>query len=200
MPLLPLVAHDHHRLSSRSPGAGLILDRTERILESSWVADSRRRQLMSVLEPPEAVKSEPIASGWKRLTYLAMAGGAFTLTLVGLVVPGVPTVPFLLATSFYLARSSPRLDGMLRDAAFFGPILREWESQSGLSVTSKAKLIALTATIVIVTVLIAPLTPLALGVILLFSSLSVLGIASMPALTSEAHGVGGQTLLTLPAL
>ena len=68
--------------------------------------------------------------------------------------------------------------------------------------TSKAKLITLTATIVIVTVLIAPLTPLALGVILLFSSLSVLGIASMPGLANGAHaavGVEGQTLLTHPA-
>ena len=76
-----------------------------------------------------------------------MAGGAFTLTLVGLVVPGVPSVPFLLATSYYLARSSPRLNERLRRTAFFGPILQEWEGHDALSLTSKGKLIGLTATI-----------------------------------------------------
>ena len=34
------------------------------------------------------------------LMYMALAGGAFSITLVGLVVPGIPTVPILLATSF----------------------------------------------------------------------------------------------------
>ena len=95
------------------------------------------------------------------------------MTLVGLVVPGVPTVPFLLATSYYLARSSPRLNERLRRTAFFGPILQEWEGHAALGLASKGKLIGLTATIVVVTVVLAPLTPLALSVILLISSLSV---------------------------
>ncbi len=132
-----------------------------------------------------------------------MAGGAFTLTLVGLVVPGVPTVPFLLATSYYLARSSPALNERLRRTALFGPILREWEGHGALSLASKGKLIGLTATIVVVTVVLAPLTPLALSVILLVSSLSVYGVARMPGLTGDGQTevpVGGRTLLPLPAL
>ena len=75
---------------------------------------------------------------------------------------GVPTVPFLLATSYYLARSSPGLNERLRRTAFFGPILREWEGHRALSLASKGKLIGLTATTVVVTVVLAPLTPLAL--------------------------------------
>ena len=131
-----------------------------------------------------------------------MAGGAFTMTLVGLVVPGVPTVPFLLATSYYLARSSPRLNERLRRTAFFGPILQEWEGHGALSLASKGKLIGLTATIVVVTVVLAPLTPLALSVILLISSLSVYGVARMPGLAEDAQtdvSVGGRTVLPLPA-
>jgi len=132
-----------------------------------------------------------------------MAGGAFTMTLVGLVVPGVPTVPFLLATSYYLARSSPALNERLRRTAFFGPILREWEGHGALSLTSKGKLIGLTATIVVVTVVLAPLTPLALSVILLISSLSVYGITRMPALAEDEQARAcaevGMTL-PLPAL
>jgi uncharacterized membrane protein YbaN (DUF454 family) len=131
-----------------------------------------------------------------------MAGGAFTLTLVGLVVPGIPTVPFLLATSYYLARSSPRLNERLRRTAFFGPILQEWEGHAALSLSSKGKLIGLTATIVIVTVVLAPLTPLALSVILLISSLSVYGITMMPATTKGDQSIafaGMGTTLPLPA-
>ncbi len=131
-----------------------------------------------------------------------MAGGAFTMTLVGLVVPGVPTVPFLLATSYYLARSSPALNERLRRTAFFGPILQEWEGHDALSLTSKGKLIGLTATIVVVTVVLAPLTPLALSVILLISTLSVYGVARMPALAEDEQAracAGMGTTLPLPA-
>ena len=75
----------------------------------------------------------------------------------------------------------------LRRTAFFGAILREWEGQGGLSLTSKGKLIALTGTIVIVTVVLAPLTPVALSVILVISSLSVYGVTRIPALTSASQ-------------
>jgi uncharacterized membrane protein YbaN (DUF454 family) len=109
------------------------------------------------------------------------------MTLVGLVVPGVPTVPFLLATNYYLARSSPSMNERLRRTAFFGPILREWEGHAALSLTSKGKLLALTATIVVVAVVLAPLTPFTLGVILVISSLSVYGVTRMPALTRHEH-------------
>jgi len=60
----------------------------------------------------------------------------------------------------------------------------------------------LTATIVVVTVVLAPLTPLALSVILLISSLSVLGVARMPGLAEDAQAssrAGIRTMLPLPA-
>ncbi len=185
------------------PLARRTVDRVERILEGRRAGDPRNAALSSGAAPETTGAPVIAATVWKRLRYKAMAGGAFTLTLVGLVVPGIPTVPFLLATSYYLARSSPRLNERLRRTAFFGPILQEWEGHSALSLTSKGKLIGLTATIVIVTVVLAPLTPLALSVILLISSISVYGVSRMPALTSEGHAgacAGMGTTLPLPAL
>ena len=38
------------------------------------------------------------------------------MTFVGLVVPGIPTVPFLLASSYYLARSSRTLHKRLLES------------------------------------------------------------------------------------
>ncbi len=128
------------------------------------------------------------ATGGRRLVYLALAGGAFSMTLVGLVIPGIPTVPFLLATSYYLARSSPRLNDRLRHTSFFGPILVEWEQHGGLSRYSKGKLTGLTLTIVGVTLVLAPLAPLTLVVIAVISSLSIYGIARIPDLTAEPAG------------
>ncbi len=128
--------------------------------------------------------------GWSRLGYLALAGGSLVMTLVGLVVPGIPTVPFLLATSYYLARSSPRLNTRLHRTAFIGEILEEWETHSAFSHASKSKLIGLTLVIVVVTLVVSPLTPIAVLVILIVASLSVGGILRAPSLKPEpsAHG------------
>ena len=144
----------------------------------------------SGIEPEHALVSQ--VSGPRRILYLALAGGSFLLTTVGLIVPGLPTVPFLLATSYFLARSSPALDERLRRTSYFGPILVEWETHEALSTTSKAKLIGLTATIVLVTIALAPLSAPVLVVIVLISSLSILGILRMPQIEPEPG--------TLPAL
>ena len=124
------------------------------------------------------------------------------MTVVGLVVPGIPTVPFLLATSFYLARSSPRLNDRLRRTSVFGPILDEWERLHGLSRSSKAKLMGLTAAIVVVTVAVTPVAPIVLVVVLILASLSVYGIARLPAApsaTTEDHpGRPADLALALP--
>lgn len=133
-----------------------------------------------------AAAAPVLARGFKRLRYYALAGGSFALAIVGLVVPGVPTVPFLLATSYYLGRCSPALDARLRKAPFFGGIIREWEERQALSRWSKRKLIGLTAVIVIVTIVISGFAPIATVVILVISLLSILGVVRTPTL-AQAH-------------
>jgi uncharacterized membrane protein YbaN (DUF454 family) len=153
----------------------------------------------ALLPRSQSSDDSAVAAGGKRVLYLAMAGGAFSLTLVGLLVPGIPTVPFLLATSYYLARSSPRLNDRLRRTSFFGPILREWEEQGGLSRLSKEKLTGLTLAIVGITIVLAPLAPITLVIILIISSLSIYGIARMPDLVGEPRINDGRARLALAA-
>jgi uncharacterized membrane protein YbaN (DUF454 family) len=168
-----------------SPVAGRFLDDVERTFEELMAAGTSRRgspaRALSVVDGG----ATEVATGLKRLKYLGLAGGAFAMTLAALVVPGLPTVPFLLATSYYLARSSPRLDALLRRTAYFGPILTEWEQYHRLSRSSKGKLIGLTVAIIVVTVVLIPLSPVALVVILLLMSVSILGVIRMPALAEE---------------
>ena len=133
--------------------------------------------------------------------FLSMAGGSFAMTILALAVPGMPTVPFLLATSYYLARSSPRLDDRLRHSLFFGPILQEWELRGGLTRASKGKLAGLTIAIIGVTVLFAGLTSVTLVLIVLISSLSIYGIARMPELPEgpeDEPRLNGRASLALP--
>lgn len=73
---------------------------------------------------------------------LWLAGGVTALALgaVGVVLPLLPTVPFLLLAAFCFARSSERLHRWLLDHPAFGPPIRDWEERG--AVGRKAKWIA----------------------------------------------------------
>jgi len=186
-----------------SPLSDRFLDSVEQALKGIRADDLPQPERRTDALPAAADGEVAVATtGWKRLIYLAMAGGSFAMTLVAFIVPGIPTVPCLLATSYYLARSSPRLNERLRHTLFFGPILREWEQHGGLSRFSKGKLAGLTLAIVSVTVVLAALTPITLVLIVLISSLSIYGIARMSGLPEEPQAgfqFNGQAFLAFPA-
>ena len=62
-----------------------------------------------------------------RLALQALAGVCVLLGLIGIVVPVLPTVPFLLVAAWAASRSSPRLHRWLLSHPRFGRPLREWE-------------------------------------------------------------------------
>src|SRR5262249_48391693 len=82
-----------------------LMDRVERALKNWKAADSIRAECSTPALSADVDGPVEVATGPKRILYLALAGGSFGMALVGLVLPGIPTVPFLLATSYYLARS-----------------------------------------------------------------------------------------------
>jgi uncharacterized membrane protein YbaN (DUF454 family) len=172
-------------VSLDSPLSDRFLDTVEQALACLKAAESLPTEWTAHALLADPSGEVAVATGTKRLMYMALAGGSFAMTLIALVVPGIPTVPCLLATSYFLARSSPRLNERLRRSAFFGPILCEWEHSHGLSWSSKSKLIGLTVTIVIVSIVLAPFSPIALVLLLLISSATIHGIAQMPALPDE---------------
>ncbi len=69
--------------------------------------------------------------------YLPLAGLFFALAVAGVALPGLPTTPFVLLTSWCLVRSSPRLDARLRSSRLFGPLLNDWERERGLRLGAK---------------------------------------------------------------
>ena len=87
--------------------------------------------------------SQPLPStGPRRWLFLAL-GFVFTgLGSIGVILPGIPTTPFLLLASYCFVRSSPRLHQRLLDSKTFGPLLRDWHRHRGLKRRVKRAAIA----------------------------------------------------------
>lgn len=60
------------------------------------------------------------------------------LGIIGVVLPGLPTTPFILLTATCYAKASPRLHQWLLNHRWFGPLLRDWERDRSLTRGTKA--------------------------------------------------------------
>lgn len=58
---------------------------------------------------------------------LPVAGLSLALAVVGIFVPVLPTVPFILLAAWAAGRSSPRLERALLGHPHFGPVIRDWQ-------------------------------------------------------------------------
>ena len=83
-----------------------------------------------------------------------LAGGGFFLGLglLGVVLPVLPTTPFLLLAAGCFARSSPRLHRWLLDHPVFGPPIRNWEDNGAISRKAKRLAVGSMAGVLIVSV------------------------------------------------
>ena len=76
-----------------------------------------------------------------RLIWAAAGYIALGLGLIGVVLPIMPTVPFLLLAAFCFGRSSKRLHDWMLSNPTYGPQIRAWE-ESG-AIPRKAKLFSI---------------------------------------------------------
>lgn len=65
------------------------------------------------------------------------------LAIIGIPLPGLPTVPFLLLSAWFAARGSESLHRWLYAHPQFGAILIDWEQQRAVSRRSKAIAVAM---------------------------------------------------------
>ena len=82
--------------------------------------------------PPPAQPSAPLPSRPARAGYWALGILCTGLGAVGIVVPGLPTTPFLLLAGYAFSRSSPRLHAWLLSNRIFGPVIRQWHEDKSL--------------------------------------------------------------------
>lgn len=72
-----------------------------------------------------------------RWAWWLLAYGSLGLGAVGIVVPGLPTVPFVLLAAYAAARGSAKLHRWLLAHPQFGPMIRDWQAQGAVSRRSK---------------------------------------------------------------
>ena len=79
----------------------------------------------------------PPAPGRLRWAWLLLAYVSLGCGLVGVVLPGLPTVPFVLLAGYAAARGSQRLHQRLLADRVFGPMIRDWQRHGAIARRTK---------------------------------------------------------------
>ena len=77
----------------------------------------------------------------KKITYVILGSLFMALAFLGLILPLLPTTPFLLLASYFYLRSSKKLHRWLLDNKIFGKYLSDY--QKSRSIPNKIKIIVL---------------------------------------------------------
>ncbi len=94
------------------------------------------------------MSSKPSSSRTVRWLLWLAGTVSLALGLIGVVLPGLPTTPFVLLAAACYAKASPRLHGWLLNHHFLGPMVRDWEQHRSL--TRRTKTVAIGSMVVMV--------------------------------------------------
>jgi uncharacterized protein len=92
----------------------------------------------------------------RRWPWLLLAWSCLALALLGVLLPGLPTTPFVLVAAWAAARGSPRLNRWLHSHRLFGRLIRDWEAGGAVSRGSKQLALATMLVCAAVLVVFAP--------------------------------------------
>ena len=86
-----------------------------------------------------------------RFIWLLVGVAALAIGAVGVLLPLLPTTPFLLVAAFAFARSSERMNSWLREHEVFGPLINNWHRDGSIDHNAKRMAIIVIATTPVVT-------------------------------------------------
>ena len=92
----------------------------------------------------------------RRITFVVLGCVSLALAVIGVVLPILPTVPFLALAAFCFAKSSDRLNNWLINTKFYQNNLADFKAGKGMTVKTKVRILA-TVTLVMAIGLIAML-------------------------------------------
>ncbi len=107
----------------------------------------RSREPVGREEGPPAVAplSPPRIGAGRRSVWRAFGFVCVGLAAVGVVLPLLPTVPFLLLAAWAFARSSPEMHAWLYAHPRYGALLRDWHLERAIPRRAKVSAVALLA-------------------------------------------------------
>ncbi len=141
--------------------------------------ERQRRSTRPPLDPVDEFRLAPI-SPLRRAIYLFLAAVCFALGMLGVVLPGLPTTPFLLVTSALLLRSWPAMHERMMRSRFVGGLLADWKEHRGIRPHIKVRAIVLVAALVAASIYFGGLSPLAATLIALCAAVGIAVILMLP--------------------
>jgi uncharacterized membrane protein YbaN (DUF454 family) len=81
----------------------------------------------------------------RRLIYLGIGWLSLGMAVAGVILPILPTTPFLLVAVWAFSKSSPELAEKIRNHRVFGPPVRNWQDHGVISTKAKSLAIAVMA-------------------------------------------------------
>jgi uncharacterized membrane protein YbaN (DUF454 family) len=146
-------------------------------------AHHRAEAPRTIGESPEKKGDElafPPISTPRRIVYLAIAGVCFALGMLGVILPGLPTTPFLLVTSALLFRSWPAMHQRMMRSRFIGGLLCDWRRHRGIRPHVKVRAITLVVALVAATIYFGALSTTAAAVTILCAGIGIVVILALP--------------------
>jgi len=121
----------------RAPGISIrALERPAFYLRPMSDCDRRDRPLDTIGRMPE--RAEPPSRPRLRHVAWVIAGGLALITgLIGIVVPVLPTTPFILLAAFCFSRGSERCERWMLEHTILGPIVRNWRAHGAVPLRAK---------------------------------------------------------------
>ena len=108
-------------------------------------------------EKPESTHPPSYGPPWVRTLWLTLGFLFVGLGLIGVILPGLPTTPFLLLAAACFSKSSLRFYNMLLDNRWFGQGIRDY--RNGLGVPMRIKIVAIAMMWIFVSVAVFVLIP-----------------------------------------
>ena len=121
-----------------------------------------------------------------RMVYLIAGLVCIVLGLIGILLPGLPTTPFILLASWCFSRSSRRLETALENSRLFGPLIGDWRRHRAIRRSVRYLAIGLVATLILSTCLLSDYSYTAKASIVALACMGLLVIVRIPVLPIDA--------------
>ena len=89
----------------------------------------------------------------RKTIYLILGWLAVGLGAIGILLPVLPTTPFMILAAFLFTKGSPRARAWLVEHAHFGPHIRNWEERGAIAPRAKRMALAAMAAVFVISLL-----------------------------------------------
>ncbi|MBF0977759.1 MAG: YbaN family protein [Atopobium sp.] len=103
----------------------------------------------------------------KRVAFMALGCISLTLAVLGVVLPILPTVPFLALAAFCFAKSSDRLNNWLINTKFYQNNLADFKAGKGMTVKTKVRILTTVTLVMAVGLIVMLMKGVTVGSIIL---------------------------------